>query len=67
MADGNFIGPFHIEKIGDTGIFLGPYPQARQDFDKISEKRVTAVFDIQNKEDHRSLNIDRNQQRHNYF
>jgi hypothetical protein len=38
MADGNFIGPFHIDKIGDTGLFMGSYPQHGQDYDKIRDK-----------------------------
>lgn len=38
MADGNFIGPFHIDKIGETGLFIGSYPFNGQDYDKIRDK-----------------------------
>ena len=27
MADANFVGGLSFDKIGNTGIFIGPYPQ----------------------------------------
>jgi hypothetical protein len=30
-ADANFVGGLSFDQIGDTGIFIGPYPQIEAD------------------------------------
>ena len=45
-ADANFVGGLFFNKIGDTGIFIGPYPQIEDDVKTMSEAGVTGVFNV---------------------
>jgi len=31
MTDANFVGGLSFDQIGDTGIFIGPYPYLEED------------------------------------
>jgi len=45
-ADANFVGGLFFNKIEDTGIFIGPYPQIEDDVKTMSEAGVTGVFNV---------------------
>mmetsp|Transcript_17659 Transcript_17659/g.29840 ORF Transcript_17659/g.29840 Transcript_17659/m.29840 type:complete len:229 (+) Transcript_17659:558-1244(+) len=57
-ADANFVGGLSFDKIGETGIFIGPYPQLEQDIKVMAEAGVTGVFNVQTEIDisHRGVN-----------
>lgn len=58
MADANFVGGLTFDQIGDTGIFIGPYPQLEQDTQAMMEAGITGVFNVQTQIDidHRGIN-----------
>jgi hypothetical protein len=60
-ADANFVGGLSFNKIGDTGIFIGPYPQLYEDVKRMAEDGVTAVLNVQTEIDfkHRGINWER--------
>ena len=39
---------FKIDKIGDTDVYLGPYPQNTEEAQKLKDEGITAVLNIQN-------------------
>jgi hypothetical protein len=45
-ADANFVGGLSFDKINDTGLFIGPYPQLEQDVEAMHKAGVTAVFNV---------------------
>lgn len=45
-ADANFVGSLNFDKIGDTGIFLGQYPQTEEDVAKLHEAGITGIFNV---------------------
>ena len=45
-ADANFVGGLTFEEIGDTNIFIGPYPQLEEDTQLMLESGVTGVFNV---------------------
>lgn len=47
MSDANFVGGLTFDKIGDTNIFIGPYPQLEQDTEALKEAGVTGIFNVQ--------------------
>lgn len=57
-ADANFVGGMTFDKIGDTGIFLGPYPQTEADTEVLSQSGITGILCVQTDIDikHRSIN-----------
>ncbi len=57
-GDANFVGGLSFNKIGDTGVFIGPYPQLEEDVNAMAEAGVTGVFNVQTEIDfaHRGTN-----------
>tara|TARA_B110000285_G_C15051138_1_gene577049 strand:- start:176 stop:778 length:603 start_codon:yes stop_codon:yes gene_type:complete len=57
-ADANFVGSLNFDKIGETGIFLGQYPQTEEDVDKLHAAGITGIFNVQTDIDiaHRGIN-----------
>ena len=45
-ADANFVGSMSFDKIDETGIFIGPYPQTLADIDTLVASGVTAVLNV---------------------
>ena len=45
-ADANFVGSLSFNKIGDTGVFIGPYPQLEEDVKAMGDAGVTGVFNV---------------------
>jgi hypothetical protein len=43
-VDANFVGGLTFDKIGDTNIFIGPYPQTEQDVEIMKRSGVTGVL-----------------------
>lgn len=43
-SDANFSDEFKFDKIGDTSIYIGPYPQSRNDFKLLEDKGITGVL-----------------------
>ena len=62
-ADANFVGGLTFEEIGDTKIFIGPYPQLEEDTQLMKESGITGVFNVQTDADieHRGINWPRMQ------
>lgn len=46
-ADANFVGELLFDKIGNTNIFLGPYPQTEKDIETLWDAGVTGVLNVQ--------------------
>lgn len=63
-VDANFVSGMTFDKIGDTGIFIGPYPQTEIDVETLSQCRITGVLCVQTDIDinHRGVNWPRMQQ-----
>jgi hypothetical protein len=57
-ADANFVGGLTFELIGNTKIWLGPYPQLEADTETMREAGVTGVLNVQTDIDinHRGVN-----------
>jgi hypothetical protein len=57
-ADANFVGGLTFDKIGETGIFLGPYPQLEQDTSTMFKAGITGILNVQTDIDinHRGIN-----------
>jgi hypothetical protein len=49
--DANFVGGLTFDKIGETGIFIGPYPQLEKDTQAMLEAGITGVFNVQTQVD----------------
>jgi hypothetical protein len=47
MADANFVGTMYFDKIGNTDIWLGPYPQTPDDIELLIQAGVTGVLNVQ--------------------
>ena len=45
-TDANFVGGLSFDKINDTNIFIGPYPQIEDDVKTMAASGVTGVFYI---------------------
>lgn len=56
-SDANFVGGLYFNKIGETGVFIGPYPQLEEDVKAMAEAGVTGVFNVQTEIDfaHRGI------------
>ncbi|TNV81787.1 hypothetical protein FGO68_gene572 [Halteria grandinella] len=57
-ADANFVGGLTFNKIGDTGIYIGPYPQTHDDAKALYSAGVTGVLNVQTEIDHAHRSID---------
>lgn len=57
-ADANFVGGLTFEKIGNTKIWIGPYPQTEEDTQAMADQGITGVFNVQTEIDinHRGVN-----------
>eukprot|EP00347_Sterkiella_histriomuscorum_P011252 403373163 len=57
-ADANFVGGLSFDKIADTKLFIGPYPQLEEDVIAMAEAGVTGVLNVQTDIDiaHRGIN-----------
>lgn len=57
-GDANFVGGLFFNKIGDTNIFIGPYPQLEEDVKAMASAGVTGVLNVQTEIDfeHRGIN-----------
>ena len=51
-ADANFVGSLNFDKIGNTNISLGQYPQLEKDTQKLADAGITGVFNVQTEIDH---------------
>jgi hypothetical protein len=45
-ADANFVGSLSFDKIGETGIFIGQYPQTEDDVLKLADAGITGIFNV---------------------
>lgn len=47
-----------FDKIGETGIYIGPYPQVREDVLKLRDAGITGILNVQTEIDlaHRGVN-----------
>lgn len=45
-SDANFVGGLSFDKIENTGIFIGPYPQLEEDVKTMSVAGVTGVLNV---------------------
>jgi hypothetical protein len=45
-ADANFVGGLSFNKIAETGVFIGPYPQLEEDVKAMADAGVTGVFNV---------------------
>ena len=43
--------------MGDKNIFIGPYPQSEEDFQKISEKGINEIINLQTDDDMKARQI----------
>jgi hypothetical protein len=57
-ADGNFIFGLSFDKIGNTGIYLGGFPQSEEEVETLSKAGVNHIFCVQTKEDMKFRNVD---------
>ena len=57
-ADANFVGGLFFSKIGDTNIYIGPYPQLEEDVKAMSDAGVTGVLNVQTDIDIKHRGID---------
>lgn len=57
-ADANFVGGLTFEEIGNTKIFIGPYPQIEEDTETMRAAGITGVLNVQTDIDinHRGIN-----------
>ena len=46
-TDANFVGGLTFDQIGESNIFIGPYPQIEEDCQTLADAGVTAVFNVQ--------------------
>ena len=46
-----------FDKMGDKNIYIGPYPQSEDDFQKISEKGVNEIINLQTDDDIKARQI----------
>lgn len=56
--DANFLRPFIIQQLDNTGIFTGSFPDSAEHMDKLVEKGITAVLCLQTQEDFKSTSQD---------
>jgi len=45
-VDANFVSGMTFDKIGDTGLFIGPYPQTEMDIEVLKQSGITGVLCI---------------------
>ena len=57
IIDINFVGKLLFDKMGDKNIYIGPYPQSEDDFQKISEKGVNEIINLQTDDDIKARQI----------
>ena len=59
FIDVNFVAILDFNKIGDTNIYIGPYPQTEQDFESMYKNGINTVLSVQTDKDldYRQLNI----------
>ena len=59
FIDVNFVAILDFNKIGDTNIYIGPYPQTEQDFESMYKSGINTVLNVQTDRDleYRQLNI----------
>ena len=50
-ADGNFLGGLFFDKIGDTKLIIGTYPLCEDDIQKMRDKGITGVLNLQTDND----------------
>ena len=55
-ADGNFLNPFFFKKIGKAEpkegcVFIGSYPNCKEDYMRLKESGVTAILNLMNETD----------------
>ena len=46
-GDANFVGGMSFDQIGDTGIFLGPYPMDTDDITILADAGITGLIALQ--------------------
>ena len=51
ILDVNFVSDLAFDKIGNKNIFIGPYPQSKNDFKKLHENNINAILNIQTDND----------------
>ncbi|TNV79982.1 hypothetical protein FGO68_gene17402 [Halteria grandinella] len=57
-ADESFVGGLFFSKIGDTGIYIGPYPQTQDDVEALFQAGITGVLNVQTEDDFMQRSID---------
>lgn len=56
--DGNFLNPFQVTQLVGSGLFVGPYPSDDFDITILKNKGVSAVLNLQTKDDFERHQID---------
>ena len=51
ILDVNFVSDFVFNKIGDKNIFIGPYPQSKNDFKKLNDNGINVILNVQTDKD----------------
>ena len=51
VKDVNFVANLDFDKIGDKNIYIGPYPQSKDDFKKLSESGIDTILNVQTDKD----------------
>jgi hypothetical protein len=49
--DHNLVTDFIVDEIPGYNIFVGPYPQAKRDIEKLADDGINAVLNVQTKSD----------------
>ena len=59
FIDVNFVATLDFNKIGNTNIYIGPYPKSEQDFESMYKSGINAVLNVQTDKDldYRQLDI----------
>ena len=58
VIDVNFVAGLEFNKMGDLNIYIGPYPQTNEDFDKIRAENITAILNLQTDKDLKHRQVD---------
>ena len=60
ILDVNFVADFIFNKMGDKNVFIGPYPQNKEDLISLSKNKINCILNVQSNEDlkYRQINLD---------
>ena len=60
ILDVNFVADFIFNKMGEKNIFIGPYPQNKDDLISLSKSSINAILNVQSEDDlkYRQINLE---------